>query len=290
MPTRMWLRIWDVEHGACAMLQHCRQTPTGEVWSQMAMVDSGSMATWTPSAYLRNLGWTRIAHLFITNADQDHMSDLHGLARAGLDVTQLSRNPSYTGAQMQALKRQSGPLTEDAQWYVRACDHFSGPAPEPFNETMGGVTFRSFWNDYAAFQNPNTNDLSLAVFFSYAGFTILFPGDLEKAGWRLLLRNPEFRAYLAQTTILVAAHHGRESGFCTEVFNYLKPRAVVISDKPIQHETQQMVPDYRNIIAGDGVLVHGEQRRRHVLTTRRDGWIHFDVMENGSFDAYTEYR
>jgi beta-lactamase superfamily II metal-dependent hydrolase len=285
----MWLRIWDVEHGACAMLQHARQTPTGEVWSQLAMIDSGSTSDWTPSAYLTGLGWRRIAHLFITNADQDHMTDLHGLARAGLDVTTFYRNPSYTGAQMQALKRQSGPLTLDAQWYVGACDRFNGPVNEPFDQNMGGVTVRTFYNSYSAFANPNTNDLSLVIFFTYQGFTILFPGDLEKPGWRMLLQDANFRAYLSRTTILVASHHGRENGFCPEVFEYLRPRAVVISDKPIAHETQQMVPDYRNIIAGDGVNVIGQQRRRHVLTTRRDGWIQFEVFEDGSFNITTEY-
>lgn len=289
MTTRMWLRIWDVEHGACAMLQHATDTLNGEVWSQLAMIDSGSTAEWTPSAYLTVLGWKRVAHLFITNADQDHMSDLHGLEEAGLNVTTFYRNRSYTGGQMRALKRQSGPLSVDAQWYVAACDKFNGQVTEPFNDTMGGIKFRGFYNDFNAFENPNTNDLSLALFFTYQGFTILFPGDLEKPGWRMLLQDTEFREYLAKTTILVASHHGRESGFCDEVFEYLKPRAVVISDKPIAHETQQMVPDYRNIIAGEGVNVAGQTRRRHVLTTRRDGWIQFEVFQNGDFKISTEY-
>jgi beta-lactamase superfamily II metal-dependent hydrolase len=289
MPTRMWLRIWDVEHGACAMLQHAGQTATGETWSSLAMVDSGSTADWSPSDWLVQRRYERIAHLFVTNADQDHMSDLHRLEEAGLDVKTFYRNKSYTGAQIRDLKRQSGPLSADAQWYVTACDRFSGAVTEPFNENMGGVTYRAFYNDYSNFENPNTNDLSLAVFFTYQGFTILFPGDLEKAGWRMLLRNPNFTAQLAQTTALVASHHGRESGFCEEVFEYLKPQVVVISDKPIQHETQQMVPDYRNIISGDGVHVNGHGRRRHVLTTRRDGWIQFEVHENGQVSISTEY-
>ena len=76
------------------------------------MVDSGSTAQWTPSAYLRGLGWTRIAHLFITNADQDHMSDLHGLAQAGLDVTTFYRAAS--GGDEGAAKARLTPLVQNA--------------------------------------------------------------------------------------------------------------------------------------------------------------------------------
>lgn len=289
MPTKMWLRIWDVEHGACAMVQHILHTPAGEAWGKLAMIDSGSTADWSPSAHLSRLGFRRVDYLFITNADQDHMSDLHRLEQAGIDVATLYRNPSYTGAQMQALKQQSGPLSADAQWYVQACNSFNSPVTAPFDENMGGITVRTFSNSINALLNQNTNDLSLAVFLSYGGFTILFPGDLEKPGWRMLLTNSEFRAMLASTTILVASHHGRESGFCDEVFQHLQPRAVVISDKPIEHETQLMVPDYRNVIVGDGIIVSGHRRRRHVLTTRKDGWIQFEVNPDGTYNVYTEY-
>jgi beta-lactamase superfamily II metal-dependent hydrolase len=284
----MWLRIWDVEHGACAMVRHITESATGNVWGKMAMIDSGSTADWSPTSHLKAQGSKTIDYLFITNADQDHMSDLHSLDEGGVAVKVLYRNRSYTGSQMRALKQQSGPLSDDAEWYVRACDTYTGPVPEPFDQNMGGITVKVYSNDFAAFQKPNTNDLSLAVFLSYEGFTILFPGDLEKPGWRMLLQREDFRRDLAATNILEASHHGRESGFCPEVFEYLKPQAVVISDKPIQHETQQMVPDYRNIISGNGVVVQGQAKRRHVLTTRRDGWIQFEVTATG-YSIFTEY-
>jgi hypothetical protein len=87
----------------------------------------------------------------------------------------------------------------------------------------------------------------------------------------------------------VASHHGRESGFCREVFDFVRPQAIVISDKPIKHETQRFVPDYRAITLDSGVLVRTTGKRRHVLTTRRDGWIQFEVG-GGQFFVDTEYR
>ena len=64
---------------------------------------------------------------------------------------------------------------------------------------------------------------------------------------------------------------------------------MVISDKPIEHETQKMVPDYRKVVRDQGVRVRTTMKDRHVLTTRRDGWIQFTVT-NDNYTIDTEYR
>lgn len=280
----MILRVWDVEHGACAMVQHVK----GQYGGKLAMIDSGSTDDWRPSDYIRHdLGRTKLDDLFITNADQDHMSDLQGLWDAGITVPVMFRNPSYTGEQMRQIKRQSGPLSADAERYVSACSSFNEPVDEPFDLNMGGITATTFWNPYPTF--TDTNNLSLVVFIKYSNFKILFPGDLEKAGWRALLQRPDFCAELRGTDVLVASHHGRESGYCADIFNYFTPSAVVISDKPIAHETQQTVPDYRRIVRSQGVRVSTTMKDRHVLTTRRDGWIQFNV-NNDTYTITTECK
>lgn len=150
---------------------------------------------------------------------------------------------------------------------------------------MGGVACSAFGNSYPDF--TDTNNLSFTVFIKYGGFKILFPGDMEKDGWQALLTKPAFVQELAGTDILVASHHGRENGFCEDIFDYFTPLAVVISDKSIVHSTQEIVPDYRNVVAEIGVAVANQQRRRHVLTTRRDGDIIFKVDDAGSFTINT---
>jgi hypothetical protein len=60
-----------------ARVQDVTPTPAGEAGGRLAMIDSGNSGSWTPSSYMRNvLGRTTLDYLFITNADQDHMSDL----------------------------------------------------------------------------------------------------------------------------------------------------------------------------------------------------------------------
>jgi hypothetical protein len=290
MPGVMRLRVWDVEHGACVMLQHATPTPFGpEQFGPLAVIDSGDSATWSPSRYIRDvIGRTIVDYLFITNADQDHMSDLRGLARAGVTVDTLIRNASYTGATMRAIKLGSGPLTSDAEWYVGACDSFNVPTSRPFNLCMNGITCETFSNPFPRF--VDTNNLSLVVFIRYGGVTFLFPGDLERDGWLALLERTDFRDWLGSVNVLMASHHGRENGYCEEVFTLCRPQVVVISDKPIVHDTQLTAPDYRAVVRDDGVIVRNTMKRRHVLTTRRDGWIQFEVENNCRFFIDTEYR
>jgi beta-lactamase superfamily II metal-dependent hydrolase len=289
----MRIRVWDVEHGCCAMVQYVM--PAGfakETGGRLAMVDSGSSPDFRPSMYIKNsLGRSSLDYLFITNADQDHMSDLKGLEDAGITVHTLIRNPSYTAEQMRQIKRISGPLTSDATWYANACDTYKGGAPDvPFDQGMNGIKYRSFYNPYGRGpgQFMDTNNLSHVIFISYAGFVMLFPGDLEKPAWKALLQRKDFVDQLMVTDVLMASHHGRESGFCPEVFDHMKPQVVVISDKPIMHATQQTVPDYRRITTDAGIFVQTTGKRRHVLTTRRDGWVNFDVYSDGTFNTTTE--
>ena len=135
----------------------------------------------------------------------------------------------------------------------------------------------------------DTNNLSLVVFIKYRNFKILFPGDLEKPGWTALQQQPAFCAELVGTDVLVASHHGRENGFCKDIFAYFTPRCVVISDKAKVHSTQEMVPDYRAVVHEKGARVRSTMNDRHVLTTRRDGWIQFTVDDN-DFYIDTEYN
>lgn len=278
----MRLRIWDVEHGSCAMLHH----QMGEYAGRLAMIDSGCTSEWWPSLFIRyTLQRSVLDYLFITNPDQDHMSDLKGLSDTGIRVPVLYRNPSYTGDDIRRIKLAGGALTDSAEWYVRACGTYNQPVSEPFDRNMGGILCRTFWNPYPTFSK--TNDLSLVVFIKYSNFKMLFPGDLEKPGWRALLQRQEFVNELRGTDILVASHHGRENGYCEDIFDYFTPSAIVISDKPIEHETQETVPDYRKVVRTQGVRVKTTMKDRHVLTTRRDGWIQFSVT-NDTYRIETE--
>lgn len=259
------------------------------VAGKLAMIDSGCTPDWRPSIFIKNgLGRTTLDYLFITNADQDHMSDLQGLWDEGIDVVTLTRNPHPPADELRKIK-QAGGMSNDIERFLRIHASYNGPVTAPFNQHMGGITQKTYYNQFPQFKD--TNNLSCAVFISFGGFKILFPGDLEEAGWLALLQRKDFTDELASIDVLVAAHHGRRNGYCEEVFDFCAPRAVVMSDKSIVHDTQDMTPTYRQRVLEnwpDGVVVATTMKRRRVLTTRRDGWIQFAVDSNGQYTITTE--
>jgi beta-lactamase superfamily II metal-dependent hydrolase len=277
--STMILRIFDVEHGACTMLAG----PNDAV----AMIDCGhnSSTGWRPSNYLRNkVGRGYLDYLLITNADQDHLSDLSTLRQSRINIRHLISNSRVSPEALRLIKLRSGPVTDDAEAFLQMRTGFGASGTgTPFNQGMGGVTLSFFGLSYPAF--TNTNDLSGVFFVTFGPFKIMFPGDIEKAGWRAHLQDPAFITQLRQTTILVASHHGRESGFCEEAFEYLQPQAIIMSDKSVIHGTQEMVPTYRSKVHGDGIVVTNELARRHVLTTRCDGDIIFRVENDGHYNV-----
>lgn len=289
MPGEMILKIWDVEHGACAMLTH-RSEYGAE--GRLAMIDSGdnSSTGWKPSTYIKHhLNRSVLDYLFVTNADLDHISDLNNLWKAGIAVSTFFCNRSVSPEAMRIIKEASGELTEDILRYLELHANYIYPVYTPFDQNMGGITIKTFWNSPPRFYD--TNNLSLVVFFKFGSFKILFPGDQEEDGWLALLEQPAFCTELADTTVLVASHHGRNNGYCEALFNYCHPRVVVMSDKAIIHDTQGMTQTYHQRVIDycpSGVTVATTGKQRHVLTTRRDGWIQFNVNDHGDFAIYTE--
>jgi hypothetical protein len=282
----MRLRIWNVEHGACAMLQACE----GHYGGRLAMIDSGHSTGFRPSTFIKHrLGRSQLDYLFITNGDQDHMSDLQGLWDSQIHVPVVHRNPIPNGAYRAMKIAGGGFLTDEHKRFMSINETHTAWVTEPFDQHMGGITVKLFNNPYPSF--VDTNNLSLVVFVRYGTFQIVFPGDLEADGWAALLKDPGFRFELARTNAFVASHHGRENGYCPEVFDVCHPDVVVMSDKKIVHDTQLMSGTYgRQVLKHSrtgGVLVASANEWRQVLTTREDGHIQFEVQPNGDYRIYT---
>ncbi len=260
----MYLQIFDVEHGACALVT-CEN-------AARLMIDCGHNATtgWRPGAHLKQQGIVTLEQLAITNYDEDHVSGIADLL-GQINVQWLYRNRSVSAQTIQHLKSEDG-MGSGIERLVQAIDNtFTGSTSgagvaEP---VFAGLERQYFYNDYPAIDDEN--NLSLVVHLKCHGVGIMFPGDLETAGWRALLQRQDFRQALSDTNVLIASHHGRENGCCDEIFEYCKPFYIVISDKGYMYDTQQTIPYYRRFTRGGSF--RGETR--HVLTTRSDGPITF---------------
>ncbi len=267
----MKIITFDVEHGS----SHLIRTPN----DQVIMIDAGNTDTFSPALYIRNV-WqiTTVRWFTLTHHDADHLSDIGNIAKY-LEVQTLE-TPKVDVAQLNVLY--NNVLSPALEEFLEFKKRFGRPVPEMGDPSYdwGGIQFATFRNEYSDFENPNINDLSVVTFAHFMGWTVILPGDLEEPGWKKLLEKPEFRDWLKRVDIFIASHHGRESGFCEEVFNYCSPKLVIMSDKS---EVETSCPDdYRPYV--QGLLVTnaaGETRKRFVLTTRTDGAIFINIDPEG---------
>lgn len=138
----------------------------------------------------------------------------------------------------------------------------------------GGVVFKDFSVEKDLGTNPNL--YSVVMFLSYGGNTLCFPGDAETATWEELLQQAAVRDWLRKTTILIAPHHGRESGWHDGLSQYCKPKLCIISDGGIEETS---IADYYSELAS-GYDINGVARKR--LTTYTHGRIEILLGANGS--------
>jgi hypothetical protein len=175
-----------------------------------------------------------------------------------------------TSAQIRSLK--APPISPAMNELLGMIDSYTGEVA-PHQLEPAGLQVRFFHNNYPTF--TNTNNLSLFTFLNVGNVSFVLGGDLECAGWLQLLRNPHVLGLLGRVDVFVASHHDRESGYCAEVFDYCKPRLVVMSDGPIQYDTQIMASTYAQHALGEWTPSGRELRK--VVTTRNDGNIFWDV-------------
>ena len=108
------------------------------------------------------MGRSVLDYLFITNADQDHLSDLDGLMSSGISIRNIVRNSTIPAAALRRIKAAGGYDTADMQRYLNFETTHLSDFYEPFDLAMGGIQARLFYNNYPAF--TDTNNLSCAIF------------------------------------------------------------------------------------------------------------------------------
>jgi len=259
------LQIFDVEHGNCALL-----TCTN---SMRMLIDCGHNTSmgWYPGNHLRGLNVSYLDMLVVTNYDQDHLSGFPNLADC-VSIGNIVRNTSVAPNAIRGLKSDDGNISPAMDRFVNTVSYqFEPPGAVPALQ-FPGVEWTAHRNAYPAFTDEN--NLSLALSLRIGAVTLLFPGDLETAGWRYLLRTDQSFVNVAKhTTVLIASHHGRTNGICPELFDEYgcRPELVIISDDCHQYDTQATTSYYGTKASGiKGFRGRGDRR---VLTTRDDGSI-----------------
>ncbi len=265
----MRVHIFDVEHGECNVIE----TPTGKT----ILIGAGHNPTtnWRPSSWFsqKKLPLTCVV---LTNLDRDHLSDLPNF-EPSLRPYVIRKNHNIDPDWLENKKiEESGeihPGVETALHWIKNVFTGSGVTIDY------GIEKKHFTHAPSKFDD--TNNLSVVTFIAHGGIGIMFPGDLETAGWQEFLKDQDFVDCLKRTNILIASHHGREGGYCEEIFDHCSPHTVIISDKPIVHDTQDhdLYSQHCSGLDFGGIT-------RKVLTTRNDGKITIEVPATGSYTVY----
>lgn len=273
------LQIFDVDHGQCALLT----MPGYGGTTYRVLIDCGHAANfnggpWYPGAHLQGLGVKYVDMLVSTNFDEDHMSGYSDLVGRGIGIGCVLGNPTVTAETIVKLKTQDG-MGRGIAALANTLAIRRSMAWAQVPPTIPNVNMIWSWNPYPYFDDEN--NLSLVFTLDVHGFRFIFPGDLEDKGWANLLATcPAFRPIVSGVHVLLAAHHGRQSGIHKPMFDLYgcSPKLIVISDDYKQHDTQETTAFYGSKAIGI-TNYRGQAGTRRVLTTRRDGEIRFSFVD-----------
>ena len=221
---------------------------------------------------------TEIYALFITNYDEDH---IRGLPYLRNKIRGIYGNKSICAENLRILKNKNGKSTISPAM-ERLLNIFDQDLIDPSRFYYLGLNSLSvncnfYYNSFRNFDD--TNNCSLVTFLTFNGYKFIIPGDIEEPGWKKLLENPSFRHELKNVDVFIASHHGRESGYCKEVFNFCKPQIVVFSDSYIEYRSQEMASTYGRHCSG--MALPGQVQTKRVLSTRNDGHVEFSPTPGG---------
>lgn len=216
-------------------------------------------------------------YLVLSHPNRDHIKHLPLLAEL-FYVKVLFRNRAITKQKLREENEDAfGPSNRecvDAYYdysanYTQSVSHEDSPEHLDWGD---GCTMHCFCNHD---EDMSVNDLSVVVFIVSGDRAVLCGADLEQAGWEALMEDPDFVDMLRKTRVLVASHHGRESGFYRDAFDELRPLVTIVSDG---HSVDTSVTErYDEVTVG--TAIDGDMRK--VLTTRKDGTITICVDDYG---------
>jgi competence protein ComEC len=244
-----------------------------------------------PQDYLSGLGISNIWRFILTHPDMDHLDGFDALMdeftvnnfwHSGADKPK----PDFGGF--------NGYKEEDWDRYVKVRDEkepgtttlkvLAGKSFKYANEDDNGgsgdglhviAPTRQLVND--ANESEDFNDCSYVIIYRTGGFKIIFTGDSHDSTWEHILEN--HAQEVADCDLLIAPHHGRDSGRSWDFLDVLKPRLTLFGVAKSDH------------------LAYGAWNSRGLdkITNNQAGNVVLDVVGNQMHvyvesDAYAESR
>lgn len=116
--------------------------------------------------------------------------------------------------------------------------------------------------------DENSNDASYVVLFWSEGGKILMSGDAHDETWDFVIRN--FAEAIANCSILVAPHHGRDSDMDFSFLDVVNPKLVLMG------------------CANSAHLAYDKYRDYATLTNNQAGNVVVETNQTGGLDVFVE--
>ena len=257
--------MWNVQHGSAAFIQ----TPNGK----NIVIDLGASDAFSPLQALRDAGINWIDQVTITHPHMDHIDDILNFDKL---VPKTLLAPKYLSEDeiRGGNPKLSGEPEAKIQKYLEVTRKYTVPVDSQnhvgFPQNNGGVSIKTFVSTGCS--RGNVNNHSVVTALEYGGVKILVPGDNEAPSWEELLSQQDFVDAIKGTHVLVAAHHGRESGFYRPLFDHFRPYITLVSDG--RSVDTSATGRYTGVTTGwDVHRRSGGMQKRYCLTTRNDGCL-----------------
>ena len=264
------MKIWNVELGLAVHIK----APNG----RYIVIDLGSTNNTSP---LQSLYRKDVGYMIITHPHLDHFSDIQNIDYARPQI--LSRCKDYSRSELLEGVRDCD--KDKITQYCNFAESYNGPVPpymDPTTEApFDGLTIEVFRT--SACDKSNKNNFSSIVVLKLGNAKVVVCGDNEKESFEILMKRTDFKEAIKDAWVLVAPHHGRESGYYEEFVDLVKPDITIISDKSGTDTSASQ--KYTNKSKGYKVnnKLTGEKEDRYCLTTRKDGNIEVIFGETDSF-------
>lgn len=263
--------FWDVQHGNASYIK----SPNG----RHIVIDlgTGSYADnnqiFSPLLHLKNYyDITQLDYVIVTHPHLDHIDDILNFNYLSPKVfkrpTHLSKEDILSG-----VREEDRPKFDE---YLEINNKYNQPLGEnnPNDlsnpDNYGGLIVNGFTSINCS--TSNINNYSIITVIWYAGIKVIFSGDNELASFNELMENEQFVNTVKDADILLAPHHGRDSGYHNDFVSIVNPRLVVISDSRFCDTSA--ISRYNNKCRGWAVYKRdGSSEKRKCLTTRNDGVI-----------------
>jgi len=286
MNSKVEMVFWDVQHGHATYI---KSPNNRHIVIDLGTGDySSNNEAFSPLRHLKyKYGVNQLDYVIITHPHLDHISDILNFDDLRPKVLLC---PRLTDQEIMESVRAGD--EKKFKKYCEISNHYNSPvlgSPDDPNNpnNYGGMKFKTF--SAVGCSHDNFNNQSIITVIEYENIKVVIPGDNEDCSFAELMQSASFKSAIKDADILLAPHHGRESGYNNDFVSLVNPRLTIVSDG------RYCDTNANNRYSGKsrGWRVYKKNRTssmRYCLTTNSDGEVYVEFGINSNGENYLQVR